>query len=176
MVGAWGAARLVGINVHSALPKPSFWGVLGSSPMRIPVPSTAVMFFRVGLVMPKRSLTILPFASLTWRVTERLVRLVELPLSISRLPRKAERVITASWSMLMRTWAQTPPLLSPSKKLIKVCNSAAIPSSILLNPAAEVASRACDAFPPASLRASTVIKSVLSPSGTSEILNIPACQ
>ena len=82
-VGISGAAKLVGMKVHLALPIPSFWGVLGSFPVKIPVPSTAVMLLRMGSVMPNKSLTILPFSSLIWRVTARLVRLVGLPFSIS---------------------------------------------------------------------------------------------
>ena len=107
-VATSGAARLVGINVHLAEPKPSSWGVLGSSLLRIPVPLTAVMFLRVGASMPNSSLTTLPFASLTWRLTERLVRSERLPLSISSSPRKAARVMMASWSILIFTLAQTP--------------------------------------------------------------------
>ena len=113
-VGISGAAKLVGIKVHLALPIPSFWGVSGLSPVKIPVPSTAVMLLRMGSVMPNKSLTMLPFWSLIWRITERLVRLVGLPFSISKLPRKAARVITASWSIFITTLAQTP-LLSLSR-------------------------------------------------------------
>ena len=95
-VGISGAARLVGINVHLALPIPSFTLVAGSSPVKIPVPSTDVILLRMGSVMPKRSLTTLPCASLTWRVTESFSRFVMLPFSISNEPRKAARVIIAS--------------------------------------------------------------------------------
>lgn len=84
------------MNVHWAEPIPSSTVVVGSSLMRIPVPSTAVIFLRTGLVMPNKSFTMLPCASLTWRVTERFSRLLILPLSISSVPRKAARVITAS--------------------------------------------------------------------------------
>ena len=108
--------------------------MLGSSPVRIPVPSTEVMLLRMGEVIPKRSLTMLPFASLICRVTERFSRLVLLPLLISRLPRKAARVITASWSILITTLAQTLSLLGLSTTSSNLSTKSPISPKILLKP------------------------------------------
>ena len=93
----------MGINVHSALPVESV--------PRIPEPSTAEIFSRMGSVMPNKSLTTLPFSSNTSRSTVMFSKLMtSLLFSMTSSPRKAERVNTASWSISMRTLAQTPLL------------------------------------------------------------------
>ena len=78
------------MNVHSALPE--------ELANNVPVPSTAVILERIGLVIPNRLLTVFPKPSLMLMVTVRLSKLlVSFPLSISNVPRNAERVMIASW-------------------------------------------------------------------------------
>ena len=98
-VGPVAAASSSGMNVYFASPVPP-----GST---TPVPLTAVSPVRSGPSIVNLSFAGSPLRSTNWRSTLTSVKLaVVLPLSSSNPAAKTLRVVTADWSIWMRTVAQ----------------------------------------------------------------------